>query len=659
MVGKEAQAEWKKDPGATFAIHAGIGAAEGLIAGTIGTIVDGAYPAASAELSQVPGVAGEDEAVQLTEQSWQSAGVGADSNPATTTVRRVAGRGLVRSNASTVTATSHQAFTFVVKNPSSFLKILHLGGAAAKTILKTKRGMAKYLIKIFGIVWTEVQLLSYPKSEIDKLKGRSVPAATEDGEAAPTANSFHPVVMHVQGCISRAGLPAVHGHMHIATAATEPGDSRSAISSDTYAYVTHSPTERAFIQFEDSKAGDGFHIRTSKDSYLSVARTYKTDRRGKNTSFVHATTYDQAYPPATWAVEIYEESNVVLKLIDSGDPSGSRMNGGYLAARFNKKSDWRKDGGAYLCVHNKPNGNHKASLFGFRVMRQDKLWWMDVVGDYECHDYDNGGKNDHHYVTIAESVDHQGLYWMNRSKIAWALTPQIGTRDTLRTHKDCIYFKAGHTECKVIFDSDQNVLGVLGPYNERYERLWWRDLDGMMFDGPDDGEHVSFTRAPANRNYMILHRRFSTGARVSQILEGDYLNRNALHDVSGGSFVEIMRDEFGGLVTGLKYEGVSFKRYSLVELLGRYVTQTEDKKSKRVVSTYMSIHGSRKGTAEVWWQSTNGETWTLKYVSRNKLVVGETCPYLKAGYAECSISRNADGGVDSLLGPGGKIFKRL
>lgn len=665
LVGKEAQKQWGDNPGEAFAIHAGLGAVEGFIAGTVGTIVDGALPAASAEVSTVAGAA-EEEAVELAPGTFGRSGVSAASEDARVPLQRWARRRDVLQDAAPRATTLRQVFTYVGKVArdvdTKFWNAMKLGGAKAKNILTTKEGMRNYLIKTFGVAYSEAVLITAPMSSTlnssDPNKQRAAPAPAADSNA----QSFVPLVIHVQGCIGRKGLPAVQGHMHIATAEMEPGDNRDGISS--YAYVTHSPTNKALLQFEESKAGDGFHIRTSKGHYLAVANDHSTDRRGKDALFVHTTSLNSTRPttPATWAVEIYEEVNVVLKLINAGNSSGSRMNGGYLSARFNKGSDGRKDGGAYLNVHNDPNGDHQASMLGFRVMRPDKLWWMDAVGDYECHKYDNGGKNLYHYVTIAESMDHQGLYWMNRAERAWTLTPQHGTRDTLLTHKDCPYFKdpIGHTECKVIFDSDQNVLCVVGPSNERYERLWWRDLEGMMFGGPDDRERITFTRN-VERKYMILNRRFSTGLEVSQILEGSYQNRNVLYGVGGESFVEIVRDSFGGLVTGLKFssEQTIFKHYGLIELHGRYVTQTEDEKSKRVVSTYMSIHGSVKGTAEVWWQGTNGEAWSLKYASRNKLVVGETCPYLKDGYRECSISRNADGEVESLVGPGGRIFKRI
>lgn len=78
---------------------------------------------------------------------------------------------------------------------------------------------------------------------------------------------------------------------------------------------------------------------------------------------------------------------------------------------------------------------------------------LDVVGDYECHLYNKSGEeNDCHYVTVAESLDHQGLYWMNTAKKAWTLTPKVRrSRDKLFTHPECPYYDKAfgcYKECK-------------------------------------------------------------------------------------------------------------------------------------------------------------------------------------------------------------------
>jgi hypothetical protein len=703
----------------TIFIHAAVGAAEGVVAGGVGFVVDGAYPAASAELGEITTAAEQGEAGGLTRSSFAWTEEGEEM------VRpRVAGRNLP---GNLTRSPSRVSLTFLAKTKGSFIKAYKAGLKVGKEILTTKRGMKRYLIKKLGVSFSLAVVVDAPMKASQDSAGQA-PTATEDAIVDDDEAGVRPLFMNVQGSIGEKGIAAVLGHMHIATTETEPGDSREGLSS--YAYVTHSSTERSLLYVEDAKSGEGFHIRvssasgkTNKDRYLAVADNHPKDRRDANSLYVNA---HDGYPGATWALEIYEEVHAVLRLVSPGTASGRPMNGGYLVAHLDTERDGRQDGGCYLAVAKAPTGGDDvASMFGFRFMSQDQLWWMDVVGDYECHVYDAGGKNNSHYVSIAESIDHQGLYWTNKSRAFYRLTAQVGTRDTLLTQNDCSYFTKGHKECKVIYDSDQNVIAVLGPWNERYDRLWWRDLEGMLFeshepDGDGDG-YISFTRSGETTEHMNVHVDLRYRARQSLVVKGSYKDRNVLNFVgrapveelvstleevgstlaesmaemsqgvsqffgtstgggartstgagavtSKGDKVLVIRDSFG-LVIGLKMtvlwtltphemRDVTFYRYSLTDLLGRYVTQAYDNTKKKLVSTYMSIHGSPTGKNEVWWQSTNGETWSLQHMSRNKLAVGKTCPYLQDGYTMCVISRNDIGQVESLSGPNGKSFKRI
>lgn len=288
---------------------------------------------------------------------------------------------------------------------------------------------------------------------------------------------------------------------------------------------------------------------------------------------------------------------------------------------------------------------------------------VDVIGDYECHDYDNGGKNDHHYVTIAESLDHQGLYWMNRAKIAWTLTPKVGSKDTLFPHPDCPFYNGGHKECKVMIDSNGHVEGLKGPSSEVYKRLWWRDLEGMRFEHPNRNSRSFVTavfKRYKDRGKMAVRLTSLSGKVLTTfVVKGDYDDKCFLY--KGGGYVEIIRDSYG-LVSGVKLppNGEVLVRHSLVELLGRYVHAAYDSKRSRVVSTYVTIHGSIQRKEEVWWQSMTGETWSLKYYNNgNSLSVGPTCPYLQSGYNQCIINRDSRGEVISLIGPDGKVYERI
>jgi len=83
------------------------------------------------------------------------------------------------------------------------------------------------------------------------------------------------------------------------------------------------------------------------------------------------------------------------------------------------------------------------------------------VGSYENHEYDNGGKNDWHYVTITKGKD--GSYkWINNAGKSWSLYV-TNKKDTLTVGEDCPYHKNGYTEA--VFNAD----GVFGPWNEFYQ----------------------------------------------------------------------------------------------------------------------------------------------------------------------------------------------
>ncbi len=58
--------------------------------------------------------------------------------------------------------------------------------------------------------------------------------------------------------------------------------------------------------------------------------------------------------------------------------------------------------------------------------------------------------------------------WKNRAGRTWTLQT-TKNREILKVGKDCPYFDDGHTTATVIWDGNQ-VLGILGPWNERYDR---------------------------------------------------------------------------------------------------------------------------------------------------------------------------------------------
>lgn len=92
-----------------------------------------------------------------------------------------------------------------------------------------------------------------------------------------------------------------------------------------------------------------------------------------------------------------------------------------------------------------------------------------LVGRYENHEYDAGGKNAWHYVTLTHRRG-LALEWRNRAGVTWTLTL---TEDPtqLAVGKDCPYYKNGHTICTVVYTSGGDcVAALLGPWNEQYDR---------------------------------------------------------------------------------------------------------------------------------------------------------------------------------------------
>ncbi len=90
-----------------------------------------------------------------------------------------------------------------------------------------------------------------------------------------------------------------------------------------------------------------------------------------------------------------------------------------------------------------------------------------LLGNYENHLYDNGGKNDWHYVTISQ-VDDSTLKWTNRAGVSWTLT-MTSEKTKLNVGEDCPYFQEGYKQATVVWKGDQ-VSGLLGPWNELYQK---------------------------------------------------------------------------------------------------------------------------------------------------------------------------------------------
>ena len=92
-----------------------------------------------------------------------------------------------------------------------------------------------------------------------------------------------------------------------------------------------------------------------------------------------------------------------------------------------------------------------------------------LVGTYENHQYDNGGKNAWHYVTLTH-LQGKVLQWKNTAGVIWTLS-LTEDRTRLAVGTNCPYYNDGHTICTVVYATHANtVAALLGPWNERYDR---------------------------------------------------------------------------------------------------------------------------------------------------------------------------------------------
>ena len=86
-----------------------------------------------------------------------------------------------------------------------------------------------------------------------------------------------------------------------------------------------------------------------------------------------------------------------------------------------------------------------------------------IVGQFENHLYDNGGKNSSHYATITYNNVSETYTWKNEAGANWTLYPTAKLNE-LKVGPDCPHYRDGHTVAKF------TTYGVYGPGNELYTR---------------------------------------------------------------------------------------------------------------------------------------------------------------------------------------------
>ena len=145
---------------------------------------------------------------------------------------------------------------------------------------------------------------------------------------------------------------------------------------------------------------------------------------------------------------------------------------------------------------------------------------ISIVGDYECHLFDNtSNKNDWHYVTISK-VNNSTLRWTNRAGVSWTLTT-IPDKTKLTVGSDCPYFNSGYTQVTVVWDGDR-VSGLTGPSNEIYNHKLTdsertknalNDIQTFLSMGQSI---VSIMRSPGLDQNQIIDAQFAADAMTAQ-----------------------------------------------------------------------------------------------------------------------------------------------
>ena len=86
-----------------------------------------------------------------------------------------------------------------------------------------------------------------------------------------------------------------------------------------------------------------------------------------------------------------------------------------------------------------------------------------VIGTFENHKYDNGGKNNWHYVNVTYNEESNTYTWSNRAGRSWTMRSSK-KYDELRVDPDCPYYASGYTKAKFTEE------GIYGVGNELYTK---------------------------------------------------------------------------------------------------------------------------------------------------------------------------------------------
>lgn len=121
-----------------------------------------------------------------------------------------------------------------------------------------------------------------------------------------------------------------------------------------------------------------------------------------------------------------------------------------------------------------------------------RAWKAALIGQYENHLFDQGGKSDWHYVTLSDAGGNR-LTWSNRAKVAWTLV-MTADRRTLTVETDSPYHASGYRTAAVEWNDNGTVKRLRGPGDEWYDRVKTASSESDICAGLVQGK-VAWNRA--------------------------------------------------------------------------------------------------------------------------------------------------------------------
>jgi len=194
----------------------------------------------------------------------------------------------------------------------------------------------------------------------------------------------------------------------------------------------------------------------------------------------------------------------------------------------------------------------------------------EVEGSYECHLYDQEGKNNWHFVELRRSPESRSpdLTWSNRAGVTWALTPSVDAYGIakLLVASDCIYFADGHRVCEIQRDDEGRLMGVLGPHGE----LYTREPAGSPTSEKNSMEEHASEDDSASNTFEVVSRSFDTFSDASSETCRAQAGQVAMAAVVYSS-LEVTRDQW--MFEDVELRGDATKEFS--ELLKPYPNVTQ------------------------------------------------------------------------------------